>query len=99
MYSRTRSSHGDSLLPQGLDQIIHLAPKGGPVFGRKKRIVVTLAELERGHPGRDQFAARSSGRGIGILPRQPVQRDQSPIIVETFTQPLELDRRDELPVG
>jgi hypothetical protein len=43
----------DLLLPQGLDQIIHSAPQGGPVVGGEKSIVVALAEFERRHPRRD----------------------------------------------
>ncbi len=80
-------SHVDShrrLFPEGLNQIVHLAPKGGPILLGKQGVVVALAELERSHPGRDQVASGSSGRGIGLSPRQPVQRNQSPIVVESF---------------
>ncbi len=52
---RDHEPHDDSLrlFSQGLDQIIHLAPKSGPVIKWKKGIVVTLTELERRHPGRN----------------------------------------------
>jgi hypothetical protein len=75
-----------------------LAPELCPVFGEKQCVVISLPEEVRSQASIDQFS-REFGSGVAwVRGRESGERRESPVVVQAFSQALELDWWHDLPV-